>query len=257
MRPAGNAQLRLFGQTIQFAVDQALELRSRLRSIPIRDIGDVEAMAVLDAQSRNELALTELIADALVGVVLTGERAVSITALATIADEAAGGGTDAQNRLRDQAMTDLMNATSDGSPLRPFHWPLEFPEVFVRNIGGFDAILGNPPFKRGKDLSGLLGQVYREYLVKHIASNRRGSADLVVYFFLRANQILRDHGCFGLLATNTIAEGDTRQVGLEPLLAAGNCIYQAHPNEPWPGAAAVMVSRVHVYKGKWTPRRTA
>ena len=29
---------------------------------------------------------------------------------------------------------------------RPFHWPLEFPEVFDRPNGGFDAIVGNPPF---------------------------------------------------------------------------------------------------------------
>lgn len=30
---------------------------------------------------------------------------------------------------------------------RFFHWELEFPEVFTRNKGGFDAILGNPPWE--------------------------------------------------------------------------------------------------------------
>ncbi len=31
-------------------------------------------------------------------------------------------------------------------PVTPFHWELEFPEVFSRENGGFDAIVGNPPF---------------------------------------------------------------------------------------------------------------
>ena len=31
-------------------------------------------------------------------------------------------------------------------PLAPFHWEIEFPEVFDRETSGFDAIVGNPPF---------------------------------------------------------------------------------------------------------------
>ena len=31
-------------------------------------------------------------------------------------------------------------------PLAPFHWEIEFPEVFDRDASGFDAIVGNPPF---------------------------------------------------------------------------------------------------------------
>src|SRR5690606_23408738 len=44
MNPKGKAQLRLFGRTIRSAVDKALQLRLRLRDIPIRDIHDVEVM---------------------------------------------------------------------------------------------------------------------------------------------------------------------------------------------------------------------
>src|SRR5687767_4458916 len=32
----------------------------------------------------------------------------------------------------------------------PFHWQLEFPEVFDRKNGGFDVIVGNPPFLGGR-----------------------------------------------------------------------------------------------------------
>ena len=34
-------------------------------------------------------------------------------------------------------------------PLVPFHWEIEFPEVFERDRPGFDAIVGNPPFMGG------------------------------------------------------------------------------------------------------------
>lgn len=134
---------------------------------------------------------------------------------------------------------------------RPFHWPLEFPEVFERDNPGFDAFTGNPAFMGGQKITGNLGVAYRDYLVGHVAGGARGSADLVTYFFLRAYRLLRDGGNFGLLAVNTIAEGDTRQVGLEPLLKANAVIYSAHPNEPWPNAAAVVTSRVHIHKGRW------
>jgi methylase of polypeptide subunit release factors len=42
---------------------------------------------------------------------------------------------------------------------RPFHWPVEFPEVFLHG-GGFDAIVGNPPFIGGQRITGALGQPY-------------------------------------------------------------------------------------------------
>src|SRR5262249_48788812 len=63
-----------------------------------------------------------------------------------------------------------------------FHGPLEFPEVFAR--GGFDAVVGNPPFMGGSKITGNLGEPYREYLVRWLAKGQRGNADLVAYFFL-------------------------------------------------------------------------
>jgi hypothetical protein len=251
MSPKGKAQLRLFGRAIRSAVDKALALRSQLRSIPIRDIGDVDAMAALDAQSRSELALPELIADGLVGIVLADKRAVRITTLATMADETIVGDANVRTRLLRQAKADLMKDAPDGMARRPFHWPLEFPEVFLRNDGGFDALVGNPPFLGGKRITGAAGTAFRNWLVAHIAEGRRGSADLSAYFFLRAWNLLRSSGGFGLLAVNTIAEGDTRQVGLEAMVGAGAIIHAAYPNEPWPGKAAVVTSRVHVRKGAW------
>jgi len=66
----GERSGHLFGQNIEKAVLDAIELRQRLRKMPIRDIHDVEAMARLDAESRRRLEVPERIADAFIGDVL-------------------------------------------------------------------------------------------------------------------------------------------------------------------------------------------
>ena len=40
----------------------------------------------------------------------------------------------------------------------PFHWQIEFPEVFDRIDSGFDVFIGNPPFMAGKNIAVLSGQ---------------------------------------------------------------------------------------------------
>jgi hypothetical protein len=132
---------------------------------------------------------------------------------------------------------------------RTFHWPLEFPEVFVQ--GGFDAIVGNPPFQGGKKISGSLGSSYREHLVETVARGRKGVADLVAYFFLRAARLVGQDGGIGLLATNTIAQGDTREVGLDQLCVAGWVIPRAWKSRPWPGDATLEIAQVWLRRGGW------
>lgn len=261
MNPTGQGQLRLFGQNVERAVCEAIELRSRLREMPIRDLRDVEAMAHLDAAARRRLEIPERIADAFIGEVFAsggGGAALDgmLASLAIQAGRAIDGDHDALASIHRSSIaalsTDLL---ADKPARRPFHWPLEFPEVFARERGGFDGMVGNPPFLGGQRITGVAGTAFRDWLVAHVAEGRRGSADLVAYFFLRAWSLLRECGGFGLLAVNTIAEGDTRQVGLEAMVGAGAVIHAAYPNEPWPGKAAVVTSRVHVHKGGWSGER--
>jgi hypothetical protein len=116
---------------------------------------------------------------------------------------------------------------------------------------GFDALIGNPPFQGGQKITGALGTDYRDYLVEHLAKGKRGSADLCAYFFLRANDITRQGGQAGLLATNTIAQGDSREVGIEQLVAAGWTIPRAIPSRKWPGTAALEVAHIWLRHGTW------
>ena len=136
-------------------------------------------------------------------------------------------------------------------PVRPFHWPAEFPEVFDRSNPGFDVIVGNPPFAGKNTIADSTPAGYLDWL-KTIHPGSNGNADIVAHFFRRAFGLLRDGGCFGLIPTNTIRQGDTRESGLRPILISGGTIIAARRRLTWPGAAAVVVSVVHVLKGPWT-----
>jgi hypothetical protein len=149
-------------------------------------------------------------------------------------------------QLEEEAKKRLRKAGITGR----FHWPLEFPEVFLGRAG-FDAFVCNPPFMGGQKITGNIGTAYRDYLVEHLARGKRGSADLCAYFTLRGASLLREGGEFGFLATNTIAQGDTREVGLDQLTASGFVIPRAVPSLPWPGTANLEVAHVWIRRGEW------
>jgi type I restriction-modification system DNA methylase subunit len=119
----------------------------------------------------------------------------------------------------------------------PLHWFLKAPDVMIDH-GGFDSVIGNPPFLGGKKISPSSGSNLREWFVNVLANGVTGNADLVAYFFLRALSLLRPEGTIGLIATNTIAQGDTREVGLRQMLASGFTITRSIRSAPWPAASA-------------------
>ncbi len=135
-------------------------------------------------------------------------------------------------------------------PVKPFNWEIEFLEVFDRENPGFDAIVGNPPFLGGSRISSNFSVEYLEWL-KVINPEAHGNSDLVAHFYRRAFTLLRKSGCFGLIATNTIAQGDTRTTGLKYICENIGTIYNAQKRLKWPGLAAVVVSVVNIFKGNY------
>jgi hypothetical protein len=129
-----------------------------------------------------------------------------------------------------------------------FHWFLEFPEVFKE--GGFDCILGNPPFLGGRKISSSFGDAYLNWLLFYYTP-AGGQADFVSYFFRRIYNVLRAKGFQSLIATKTIAEGDTRNCALLPIFSFGANICFVVKSIKWPGVAALQVSLVTIFKGKW------
>ena len=139
--------------------------------------------------------------------------------------------------------------------IRPFHWELEFPEVFQNGRGGFDAFVGNPPFVGGRRMKESIGQGFQDWLQSEYPESS-ANGDLCAFFFLRCFSLLRPDGAFGLIATNTIAQGDTRSTGLRWICTNGGTIVAARKRYRWPGVAAVVVSIVHVLKGINSGERT-
>lgn len=255
MTPTGKGQQRLFGQNIERAVHEAIELRQRLREMPIRDIRDVEAMARLDADARRKLEVPELIADAFIGEVFASggnsNALVNTTAsLAIKAGQAIDGDRDAIEAIIQRSKSNLsLDLPASKENRRPFHWPLEFPEVFYRNGSGFDAVVGNPPFLGNRLWKGSMGDRL-QWQCQMVLGASPGKIDLCVVFHRRAVDLLRIDGCYGLLATSNIAEGSAIEVGLGVVVQNG-AIYIAKKGMPWPGTAAVVVAVVGFIKGQW------
>ena len=132
-----------------------------------------------------------------------------------------------------------------------FHWELEFPEVFERENPGFDAIVGNPPFAGHVTVVDANVPGYTDWLRK-IHPESSGKCDVVAHFFRRAFNLLQEGGSLGLIATNTIGQGDTRSSGLRWICEHGGHIYRAQRRLKWPGEAAVVVSVIHAAKGVYS-----
>jgi N-6 DNA Methylase len=154
--------------------------------------------------------------------------------------------------LDDELQSEVRVLKTGAKGVTPFHWELEFPEVFrlddrgMRAVG-FDAFVGNPPFLGGTRISTNLGHPYFDYLTNTFTGAGH-TCDLSAYFFRQAFQLLRKRRCFGLIATNTIAQGDSRVGGLYFICTHGGTIFRAIRRLQWPGRATVTVSVVHVAK---------
>ena len=139
-----------------------------------------------------------------------------------------------------------------GEQHRFFHWFLEFPEIMER--GGFDCILGNPPYLGGQSLSGTYGHAFCGYMKWQFSPT--GLSELVVYFLRRIHTLLKDGGFAAIITTNSIIDGDVRKDGLEQVLAAGAQLNMAIRGMKWPGAANLVVSLLAFHNGKWSGLRT-
>ncbi|WP_211665484.1 Eco57I restriction-modification methylase domain-containing protein [Leucothrix arctica] len=250
----GGVSKQLFSQKVEEAVKNVITLRLELRKRRIFDIHDIDVMANLDQQVREKLELPELVADALVVETLkAGGKTPNSSTLSIESGQVFNGDKDAVFSLKKRVNKGLNNNLQSGSKIiKPFHWCLEFPEVFNGSAKGFDAVVGNPPFLGGQKLTDVFGKAYREFLVNYIVDEKRGSADLCVYFFMRAFSLLGVESNLGLIGTKSLAEGDNREVGLESVIENKGKIFDREVSLSWPGQAAVIISLIWIRKGKWS-----
>ncbi len=143
-------------------------------------------------------------------------------------------------------------AMSVGQRKRFAHWFIELWDVM--NEGGFDLIIGNPPYLGGQALSGSYGHAFCEWVKWEYAP--AGLSDIVVFFVRRIYDLLRPGGFVALITTNSIKDGDNRRDGLDWLVANGATINMAVRGMKWPGLAKVVVSLLTIHRGAWEGMRS-
>ncbi len=245
---------KLFAQKIEEQIKEALALRKQLREIPIRDIRDVQYMERLDQEARQKLEHIEHIADAMIGEALASggnQQALdnAMDNLSTWAVAYIEGNNETGRKIIAEARKSLSIDLPAGKPPRkPFHWALEFPEVFENN--GFDAVVGNPPFLGNRLWRSAMGERF-QWQCQLVVGSALGKIDLCVVFHRRVAELLKTSSTYGLLATSNISEGSAIAVGLSEIVKNGD-IYFSRKGMAWPGKAAVIVAVVCFYKSKWS-----
>ncbi|RYD70049.1 MAG: restriction endonuclease, partial [Verrucomicrobiaceae bacterium] len=239
-------------QGYEHHIKAATKLRQHIESLPSDTNDQIEHKNRFNLEAESHLSRLKLAASVLVSAKMQNLKG-EVGEMARVKAHLAAYQAVEYGQLSDAHVIAAVNLANR----RPFHWPLEFPEVFndeeneVRT-SGFDAFVGNPPFMGGQKITGGLGTDYRDYLVENIARGQRGSADYCSYFFLRSHALLNpNHGMAGLIATNTIAQGDSREVGMDQIITRGSIIPRAISSRPWPGVAALEVAHVWLRRGKW------
>ena len=235
-------------------IEEATDLARRLQELSVVTVRDVLQKQQLHDELSAKLADLAVVADTVVGAAVSTAGMHGVTMEERLSTQmfrvrAALDATGSELE-RSAALVALEGVSTgwlredlpDDLPMpwdrRCIHWPLAFPEVFLGNRGRFDAIVANPPFLGGKRVSGQLGNRYRQFAMTW-HSGARGNVDLVAFFLQRSASI-----CDGLgtIATNSVAQGDTREAGLSSLLEAGWKVHRAESSYQWPGEAAVVVA---------------
>jgi hypothetical protein len=228
---------------VRRGIRAAADLRRLMRAEA--EVASYAMQEVRHREARTQLRLAHLVADAVLEAFFAGKNAREREAkLAEVQQRVLSPTPESWAWL--EAMRDRLHASPIG--ITGFHWELEFDDVFTRPNPGFDAIIGNPPFAGKNTIASGHPTAYPDWL-KTLHPGAHGNADLAAHFFRRAYGLLRHGGAFGLISTNTIRQGDTRETGLARIIADGGTIYRAVRRHRWEGEAAVVVSQVFVRKG--------
>jgi hypothetical protein len=231
----GNGAFFASENTQEHLANYAL-LREKIRNIG-EGVSDWEIRDMWD-EAEHELSKVRFLGDLVCAAFFEGENDKEREAKLAVYSQAVRNG-NAENQYAEH----LKGWREQSCPLVPFHWEVEFPEVFGRRNGGFDIFLGNPPFAGSVSVARSNCNGYTDYL-RYTTPGARGKCDLVGFFFRRVFDNLRAQGTFGLISTNSISEGDTRRSSLSYLIKNGGCLFSVKKNYKWPGQAQVYVSNI-------------
>jgi hypothetical protein len=242
LRPEGVKQVAFSTMNLWRHVEEAKKKRQALEAMSSDTPEQVAAKVALYAEAEEAVEKLRAAGDVLVASELKGLKGKKYEEdLESAADQMMFYWSKGAEQLREFANGRL-------GALRPVHWPLDFPEVNDR--GGFDCFIGNPPFMGGRKISTHFGAEYEKLIKRELLQGLKGSVNLVLYFMLRASSWVRRSGAIGMIATDSIRESDSREVGFVKILQS--CVpYHAISSMEWPGDAGVSISVVCLFQGEW------
>jgi hypothetical protein len=242
---AGTWQITFATADLATRLKDASAKRVALESLPCNDALQIETKSRLHVEAEIATAQIKILGDALIALELQGlDGAAYSQERTTVAAKAA---TAMQQSSRDS----LRHADLQFLERTPFHWPAEFPEVFVR--GGFDAFVGNPPFIGNKYWRSAVGEYFTKYSAVILGQNP-GHADICAVFHRRAFDLANSNGITGLIGCDSLKDGDSWDVGLR-IIASDGEIFRALSSLQWPGTATVRVSIIWTSKSSTAIQR--
>lgn len=122
----------------------------------------------------------------------------------------------------------------------PVNWAERAPAVMA--AGGFDAVIGNPPFLGVKNIRSAVGREVRNHYATTLLDGESGRSDLVVFFLAQATRLSAN--IVALVVPDAISEGDSARFGPGRALANGYRLYRAETTRPWPSAAGVRIALI-------------
>ncbi len=119
--------------------------------------------------------------------------------------------------LLESEINELLEQKQNIRKDKPLVWNIEFAEIFVE-FGGFDIVIGNPPYVRQEDITDPTGKVkdkkqYKELLAEMVRldfpadfppkSKINAQSDLYTYFYIRALRLLNSNGIHTFICSNS------------------------------------------------------
>jgi hypothetical protein len=246
---AGEQQVTFGTANLFRYIEAAAEKRRALEELPSNDNVQIGAKTRLHAEAEAATEKVKALADVLIALELRGldgnayeeQRADEAEKVQLLMKRDADAEPNSHHQLSAYAREQLRGH-------RMFHWAVEFPEVFAR--GGFDSLVGNPPFAGKNSIIASGGDQFAEFLLR-IYPETHGYSDFATFFLRRSFDLCAASGVVGLLATNTVTQGKSRESGLGWLVRNGATILWAVSEMKWPGTASVVISIPIFIKGKW------
>jgi len=113
-----------------------------------------------------------------------------------------------------------------------FLWKLEFAKVFREN-GGFDVVIGNPPYIDSENMVSQGLQELRDYITKKY-KYAKGNWDIYIAFFEQGLNMLSEYGCLTYITPDkwiSKSFGDALRIStianIKSILAAGRSVFES------------------------------